>query len=190
MNINGIPFVVEIGAPEYTKDFFSENRYNYLAARTLGHSLPIVNGHEQAAGLQHAAKVLSTELAADHVEFSIDLTACYPAAAGLNDLVRSFYFDKKNGRLRVKELYEIAIHESFETSIVSDDEIILEERLARIKARSIALIVRPFDETIFAGVQVQEYRDHAGAPRKIRRLILKPARLAEQRFVGYEIEIA
>ncbi len=190
LNINGIPLVIEIGAPEYTKDFFSENRYNYLAARTLGHSLPIVNGHEQAAGLQYAAGILNAELAADHVEISIDLTNCYPAEAGAIDLTRSFYLDKRQGRLRVKEFYELAVHESFETSIISEEEIILTERSARIKARGFALLVKPFDETVFAGVQVQEYRDHTGAPRKINRLILKPARLSEQRFVGYELEPA
>ncbi len=62
LNIDGAPVVVEIGAPEYTKDFFRENRYQYLAARTLGHSLPIVNGREQAAGPQYASKVISCEL--------------------------------------------------------------------------------------------------------------------------------
>ncbi len=189
LNINGAPVILEIGAPEYTKGYFGENRYDYLAARTLGHSLPIVNGHEQAAGLQYAAKVLSAEMVPDHVEFSVDLTNCYPAATGCNDLVRSFYFDKRKGCLRVKEFYELANPESFETSIITEDQILVGENDARIVTATCVLVVKPFDETIFAGVQAQEYRDQTGAPRKINRLILKPARLADQRFVGYVIDI-
>ncbi len=187
LNIDGRPLVVEIGAPEYTKDFFREKRYQYLAARTLGHSLPIINGCEQAAGPQYAAKVLSYDLGEDHVEFSLELAACYPPSAQCTELVRSFYFEKTRGRLRVKEFFELLKHESFETSIIAEEVITLSgERTAVIGG---TLIVRPFDETVIAGVQVQEYRDHSGAPRKVYRLILRPGNIAEQHFVGYELEL-
>jgi hypothetical protein len=191
INVNGVPAVTEIGAAEYTKDFFSERRYEYLAARTLGHSLPIINGHEQAAGLQFAARVLNMDLTADHAEFSMDLTHCYPKAAGCNELTRSLYFDKKQGSFRVKESYDLAVQESLETAIVTENEtVVVSEREARIVTPQFTLLIKSFDETLIVGVQVQEYRDHGGIPRKLNRLILKPAQIAGQRFVGYEFEIA
>jgi hypothetical protein len=187
LNIDGWPVVIEIGAPEYTKDFFRENRYQYLAARTLGHSLPIVNGREQAAGPQYAAKVLGTELAGDHTEFSVDLTECYPADAHCTELIRNFSLDKVNGRLRVKEFFDLSVHQSFETSVLTEEAVEMSANCAVIHAKAGDVLVRPFDETLIIGVESHEYRDHGGTPRKIQRIILRPAKLTEQRFVGYEL---
>lgn len=44
LNIGGNRVIQEIGAPEYTHDFFGVKRYEFLAARSLGHSVPLVNG--------------------------------------------------------------------------------------------------------------------------------------------------
>jgi hypothetical protein len=187
LNIDGSPVVIEIGAPEYTKDFFRENRYQYLAARTLGHSLPIVNGREQAAGPQYAAKVLSCELAPTRVEFSVDLAECYPSDAHCSELIRSFYFDKINGRLRIKEFFDLSVHQSFETSVLTEEHVEMSGHCAVIHAKPGDVLVRPFDETLIIGVETHEYRDHGGTPRKIYRIILRPSKLTEQRFVGYEL---
>jgi hypothetical protein len=189
LNIDGSPVAIEIGAPEYTKDFFRENRYQYLAARTLGHSLPIVNGREQAAGPQYAAKVISYELAPTHVEFSIDLAECYPSDAHCSELIRSFYFDKAQGRLRIKEFFDLSVHQSFETSVLTEETVDMSGPCAVIHAKAGDVLVRPFDETLIIGVETHEYRDHGGNPRKIYRIILRPAKLTEQRFVGYELEL-
>lgn len=189
LNIDGSPVVIEIGAPEYTKDFFRENRYQYLAARTLGHSLPIVNGREQAAGPQYASKVISYELAPDHTEFSVDLAECYPSDAHCSELIRSFYFDKTKGSLRIKEFFDLSVHQSFETSVLTEEHVDMCDHSAVIHAKAGNVIVRPFDDTLIIGVETHEYRDHGGTPRKIYRVILRPAKLTEQRFVGYELEL-
>ena len=44
------PLIAELGAPTYTRQFFSAARYENIAARSLGHSVPFMNGHEQRAG--------------------------------------------------------------------------------------------------------------------------------------------
>jgi len=196
LNINGSPVVIEVGASATTRDFLGENRYQYLAARTLGHSLPIVNGYEQAAGPQHTAKVLTAELASDHVEFGVALTACYPAAANCADLVRRFHFDKTRGRLCVTDACEILENEkfeSFETAIIAEDEITLDAKtgVAIIHARGGRVAVKPLDETVFVGIEKQSYRDPSGAARTVNRLILKPENLSAQQVeIGYELEMA
>ena len=189
LNIDGSPVAIEIGAPEYTKDFFRENRYQYLAARTLGHSLPIVNGREQSAGPQYASKVISCDISPNHIEFSVDLAECYPSDAHCLELIRSFYFDKIHGRLRVKEFFDLAVHQSFETSVLTEEAVEMSGHNAIIHAKAGDVLVRPFDETLIIGVETHEYRDHGGNPRKIFRIILRPAKLTEQRFVGYELEL-
>jgi hypothetical protein len=189
LNIDGAPVAVEIGAPEYTKDFFRENRYQYLAARTLGHSLPIVNGREQAAGPQYESKVISVDLSPRYTEFSVELAQCYPTDAHCTELIRSFYFDKVQGRLRVKEFFDLSTHQSYETSVLTEDVAEMSGTSAVIHAKAGDVLVKPFDETLIIGVETHEYRDHGGTPRKIFRIILRPAKLTEQRFVGYELVI-
>jgi len=189
LNIDGSPVIVEIGAPEYTKDFFRENRYQYLAARTLGHSLPIVNGREQAAGPQYASKVISCELTPTRAEFSVDLAECYPSDAHCSELIRSFTLDKTKGSLRIKEFFELSVHQSFETSVLTEEHVDMNVPCAVIHAKAGDVIVRPFDDTLIIGVETHEYRDHGGTSRKIYRIILRPAKLTEQRFVGYELEL-
>ena len=189
LNIDGNPVAVEIGAPEYTKDFFRENRYQYLAARTLGHSLPIVNGREQAAGPQYAAKVISYEMAPNHTEFSVDLAECYPSDAHCGELIRSFYLDKVKGSLRIKEFFDLSVHQSFETSVLTEEHVDMSGPCAVIHSKAGEVIVRPFDDTLILGVETHEYRDHGGTSRKIFRIILRPAKLTEQRFIGYELEL-
>ena len=189
LNIDGYPVVVEIGAPEYTKDFFRENRYQYLAARTLGHSLPIVNGREQAAGPQYAAKVIGCELRPEHVEFSVDLAECYPSDAHCAELIRGFSFDKVRGCLEIKEYFDLSVHQSFETSVLTEDPAEMDGLSAVIHAKAGDVLVRPFEETLIIGIEAHEYRDHGGNPRKINRIILRPAKLTEQRFVAYDLTL-
>jgi len=187
LNINGTPMIIEIGAPEYTKDYFRERRYEYLAARTLGHSLPIVNGCEQAAGIHYAARVLNIEMEPGSLHFCADLTHCYPVSAGCGEVVRDFQWDKARGRIQVKDYYELTKHESFETSIITDKDVALSSEKALIMSEGCTVIIRPLAGTVFTGVEDHEYRDHNGTQCKVRRIILKPDNLEEQRLVSYEI---
>lgn len=60
---------------------------------------------------------------------------------------------------------------------------------AIIHAATGNVLVRPLDETLIIGVETHEYKDHGGTPRKLHRIILRPAKLTEQRFVGYDLEL-
>lgn len=42
--------IADIGCGEYTKDYFSDKRYDYLCNSSFGHSVPIVDGKPQKAG--------------------------------------------------------------------------------------------------------------------------------------------
>ena len=77
--------VAELGAPTYTRQFFGAERYENVAARSLGHSVPYVNGCEQAEGRAHAAEVLAREGAS----VALELAGLYPPEAGLESLTRT-----------------------------------------------------------------------------------------------------
>ncbi|MCH5209592.1 MAG: heparinase II/III family protein [Oscillospiraceae bacterium] len=46
----------DIGAGEYTAEYFSEGRYNIFCNRSGGHSVPIIGGAEQKAGKEYRAE--------------------------------------------------------------------------------------------------------------------------------------
>ena len=52
---NGEMLLTDLGAGEYTKDYFSDKRYEILCNRSFGHSVPIINGMEQCAGKDYHA---------------------------------------------------------------------------------------------------------------------------------------
>lgn len=52
---NGEQVIAELGAGEYTKDYFNENRYHNLCCRSLGHNVPLINNKEQLAGKEYRA---------------------------------------------------------------------------------------------------------------------------------------
>lgn len=58
---NGEMLLTDLGAGEYTKEYFSEKRYDILCNRSLGHSVPIINGEEQCAGKAYCAGMFAWE---------------------------------------------------------------------------------------------------------------------------------
>lgn len=74
-----------------------------LVVRSAGHSVPLVNGSEQAVGADRAAAVLDRTAGGDADTFALDLTAGYPDDAALTSLTRTFTLDRAADRLRVAD---------------------------------------------------------------------------------------
>lgn len=52
---HGEMLLTDLGAGEYTRDYFGDRRYEILCNRSLGHSVPVINGEEQCAGAEYSA---------------------------------------------------------------------------------------------------------------------------------------
>jgi len=173
LNVDGIQVFLEIGAPEYVKAFFGAERYTFLAASSLGHSVPVVNGELQGAGRAFAAKVLQCEIGPDEVEFLVDLTHCYPASAGCRQLRRRFFWTKEAGRLEIADSFE------FENAGLAETALIMEAP-AVISGREILLEPGPdlrCKIECWSDLEISQeehaYRGHRGTDEKICRLVLR-----------------
>jgi hypothetical protein len=112
------------GADTYEAGYFGDERYEYLATRSLGHSVPLVNGCEQAAGSEHRAEVVERSASRERDRFVLDLAGCYPDEAGLDSLHREFVLDRSvdpDGRLRVSDeaTFDREGDHEFESTFVS-----------------------------------------------------------------------
>lgn len=92
-HINGETLLTDTGAGEYTKQYFRDQRYTFICNRSMGHSVPIVEGCEQKAGAEYRAEILSRTLNGDTDELVMNIAAAYPND-NLQTLERSFRFQK------------------------------------------------------------------------------------------------
>ena len=170
LHVNGQRWAVEIGSPEYVKAFFSERRYEFFAARSRGHSVPVINGCEQIEGREAAARIL--EYRPGHLV--MDLTRCYPAAAECRECIRTFDFDKQLGQLRVADRFVLTVAQDLETVIIAEDA-------TRFR-------VVPGEGTVITGIEEHTYNAHDGQPARIQRIVLKPATLSTTCMLSYSIQ--
>ncbi len=191
LNLDGAPALVEIGAPEYTRAFFSdETRYLNIAARSLGHSVPLVNGHEQAVGRDFAATVLVADLRPDRVEFTVDLTRCYPAAAGCKKLHRVCVFEKTAGRIEITDTCELDAPGAFESMLICSAPVTRDGADALIAMPKATLRITPAAGSVLTAVETCPYRGPLGTDEHVHRLRFSPAHLpSASGRVGYTVTV-
>lgn len=85
--------LVDLGAGEYTKQYFGPQRYTYFCNGSQGHSVPIVEGCYQQAGKEFYATVLEQISSDERDIFAIDMTKAY-AVSNLVSLKRRWEFQK------------------------------------------------------------------------------------------------
>lgn len=94
--------LVELGAGEYTKDYFSENRYTILCNNSFGHSVPIINGKGQQAGKEYGCSDFKTD---GKGKINLEFSRAYEEGS-LDLLERSIYFDLENGYTEVIDRFQ------------------------------------------------------------------------------------
>jgi len=69
--------LADLGAGEYTREYFGSNRYQFLHNGSHGHSVPVIDGSFQLAGGQHRADILYYRETAGGIEFGLELSKAY-----------------------------------------------------------------------------------------------------------------
>lgn len=99
----GRQILTDLGAGAYTRDYFSEKRYEIFCTRSKGHSVPIPDGCEQSAGEQYRACTTY-----ENGKLSMDLTAGYPENR-VGQLIREFTFGENRVMLEDRFAYREAL---------------------------------------------------------------------------------
>jgi len=110
VHYRGESLLTDPGGPNYFQGYFDDERYEHIAARSLGHSVPYVNGTEQASSIypsqdgEFSARVTDVRSEGDSELFELDLAGCYPESAGLDSLDRRFALERGDpGRVRLED---------------------------------------------------------------------------------------
>jgi len=117
---NGKQILCDLGSANYDAKYFSNERYSVLNASSLGHSVPIVDGHEQRAGEEYYGK-----LSVDGQTVCVDMKNAYPV--DIKRLERSFELSENSIRFTESFDKKLNIKERFVTEIepVLDDGVII-----------------------------------------------------------------
>lgn len=189
LNINGTPCCLEIGAPEYIKGYFGAERYTFLAARSLGHSVPFINGHEQSAGRKFAAQVLLADLRHDYVDFRVDLSSGYPAEADCLKLQRRWVLDKNAGTLTITDSYELKQAGPFESILITPPTTTRDAKDAFITMDTARIRIQPGLGTQMTAIETCDYRGHQGTTQTIKRIRFAPHEQAVSGKLTYTLQV-
>jgi hypothetical protein len=98
VHYRGESLLTDLGPATYDRDYFDpEERYSSLATRSLGHSVPYVDGSEQVVDEEYAATVVARSTGATVEEFVVDLADCYPSETELDSLERRVRLNREAG---------------------------------------------------------------------------------------------
>ena len=86
------PFIIDPGAPTYTRQTFSGERYTLWPMQSQWHNLPSINGEMQHAGAEYAASGVSFSNSGAVTTLSMDIGGAYPEEAACSKWRRTFLF--------------------------------------------------------------------------------------------------
>jgi hypothetical protein len=197
--VDGVRWFEDLGAGLYTKQYFGEERYSILCNSSAGHSVPIINGSHQQAGVQHCAQVKAAVVADTSDRFKLDLSLAYEVPA-LVKLERDFDLNKQQGKLIITDSFEFresgaAVTERFVTQhkpvIVRDGEIRLEAcsdegRLHQESGKQLGFgekkhqLMRYDAARLTASIQAVEHLNHDGGKETVYLIDLAAAEVGAQ----------
>ena len=91
---NGLPALIDIGVGTYTRQTFSDERYQIWTMQSGYHNLPAINGIDQKDGRQYAARNISFKSSARTVDFSLDIAGAYPVEAAVQSWQRNYRLNR------------------------------------------------------------------------------------------------
>lgn len=107
---DGMPVVIDAGVDTYTEKTFSPLRYTIWSMRSSYHTLPDINGAEQAAGEAYQAKDFT--VSQERMSVSLDIAGAYPKEARVRRWIRQVQLAE--GRILISETVEPELPEELE----------------------------------------------------------------------------
>jgi len=185
---NGVAVLTDPGTPVYSAKTFGPKRYEMLVCRSKGHSVPLVNGHEQQEGSEFFGSIAAEGLdGPGEKTITIDLSHAYPDPT-LRNLTRVFEL-RRNGTLRLADQFEFSSKPlELEEALVTFEPVSLRDGCALVGLGASATTIRA---EVAGEFQLETYspEQHEGRdPRSLHRIRFLPSSLAADMSVSFLIE--
>ncbi|MGN7970783.1 heparinase II/III domain-containing protein [Microbacterium sp. 22296] len=103
---DGVPVVVDVGRPTYTKQTFGPDRYDIWTMQSAWHNAPVIAGRQQSPGSDYRARDVTVTLDEAIVEWSADLAGAYPDGTAASWRRHVSFAD---GRVLVRDKWRSAV---------------------------------------------------------------------------------
>lgn len=190
LHYDGKDIFSELGAPEYVRDYFREDkRYEFLAASSLGHSVPVINGAVQKWGKEHYAEFLKLEEDGAKVCYEMKLEKAY-ACEELKEFQRQFLWNYEIGELQINDSFKFnkTDNEIKETLIMGFEPKLIEAGKAVIETENFKLEIL-FDKEAEYIVEKCSYKNHHGEESQVYRSFIVARGVEEDKHVSLKIKI-
>lgn len=187
LHIDGTPLLAEIGAPEYVQAFFGPERYTFFAARSLGHSVPVVNGYEQLAGRRFSAQILNYQETADGCALTLDLAGAYPAEAGIRSLQRTLIFRPMTEGLTIQESWDVGPFNRLEFALITHVRVSMNGTKTTLVRDNLTLEITAAGAGVPARVEEHAYSNHTGESVVAQRIVFAATRPAGQMTLSCQL---
>lgn len=151
--------LMELGAGEYTKDYFSDKRYTILCNSSLGHNVPLINGGEQQTGKDFCCTRFETD---GNGKTILDIGKAYEQGT-IDSLERSTYFNLENGETIIRDKFQGSHRLCRVTeNLVTKYPPIMKDNIISIQGEdsAIRIEVKNLDSTI--RILTKVHSDHSG----------------------------
>jgi hypothetical protein len=150
--------ICDLGAGEYTKDYFGDKRYDIFCNRSEGHNVPIINGQGQQTGKEFVAQDCRITPLSTGGVMTLDMAGAYTVPELLH-LEREFNFNTRTDVLLLKDTFTFAecslpVTERFITLLkpIAEKDLVRIGKLCTLKNK------------ISPAIGEVEHRDHEGKP--------------------------
>ncbi|MCR4573489.1 MAG: heparinase II/III family protein [Lentisphaeria bacterium] len=115
-------YFLDPGNETYTRTTFSSQRYTREMLNSFGHPVPLVDGKLQPAGVKARGTIVKTDFTDDIDTVVIDMKEAYHQVEGLESLVRTFTYDRKNYVVTVRDDVSFKEPKTFGTALLTYDK--------------------------------------------------------------------
>jgi len=103
---NGQPALIDVGVGTYTRQTFSDQRYEIWTMQSQYHNTPTINSVQQLPGVQYSARNIVFSKKGKAVKLQVDIAGAYPQEAMVNSWIRTIKF-KRGSSLSIKEDFNL-----------------------------------------------------------------------------------
>jgi hypothetical protein len=105
---DGEPVIIDPGVEAYTAKTFSAERYTIWTMQSAYHNLPTIGGVMQHDGAPYAASDVQYSTTDDRAKMTMNLATAYPTEVGAKRWTREVVLDRRAGKVRISEDFELA----------------------------------------------------------------------------------
>ncbi len=178
--------IADIGRGRYTRQYFSDTRYEFFVNTSVGHSLPVPNGYTQLPGEDYAARVVDHQADDTHDLLALELKDAYPPEAELESLIRTVTLHREAPHGWIELVDEVTFTSdtgTFESVLTTFGSVDIGPDSVRIEDSGAVLAVQYDPAVVVARAEVVKDVDLATGARDVIRVIFALPSPAKSMFV-------